>query len=70
MISYQFNSSVEVCWSTKFCVKMLFRIYFVPLIGMFEYMFIMPSDAKTEVVVSGVCFSSWINCAVFLMLYL
>ena len=55
MISYQFNSSVEVCWSTRLCVRMLFKMCFVSLIGMFAYMFVMSSDANAEVVVNEVC---------------
>ena len=57
-ISYQFINSVMVCWSIMSRVKLLYSMYFVSSVGMFEYMFVMSNDANADVGVSGVCFSS------------
>jgi len=36
--------------------------------GMLEYIFVMSSEANIEVGVMGVCFNSWINSVVILIL--
>ena len=44
------------------------RICFVSLTGILEYILVISSDANLDVGVIGVCFSSCINCVVFLIL--
>jgi hypothetical protein len=47
---------------------MFFRICFVSVTGMLEYMLVMSREANMDVGVIGVCFSSRIRSVVFLML--
>ena len=47
---------------------MLSRICFVSLTGILEYILVTSRHANLEVGVIGVCISSCINCAVFLIL--
>ena len=47
--------------SIELQVRILLRICFVLVTGMFEYMLVMSSEANLDEGVIGVCFSSCIN---------
>lgn len=61
-------NSVFIQGSVGLDVNIFSKICFVSVMEILGYIFVMSRDVNVEVGVIGVCFSSWINSLVFIIL--
>ena len=68
IFSYQSRSSDIILVFVLLRCSILSKMCLVCVIGMLEYMFVIPREAKVEVGFMGVCCSSWISLVVLFIL--